>query len=382
MRCKERGAFVLDQVNGVTCDTHVHNKKGRIMKRTRRRNDARKAMVVGSALTAICFVLTTQAAPAAIFTFDMTVDMTNTGPDGAGHQQKWSESGNWQYVSGVDDGANGYPDGADTFTIDRTPGPTNNPTRLTTEGSAGSLVSVAGITGTGTNGAEDIVLKSRNFTIGDLTTLATGATGPFHIREERDKSLTINGVIGGDGDLLLSRSGGFSDGVDSDELITITGTAPNTITGSVRLWNSNNSSSEPQPSYWVADKVGAFGQTPTLTLEGRAGANGGIASLQFTANTLGGEGAIDDDATEFYIGAKGVLSMDAGVNEVIGSGNLFIDLSGAGAYTTVADGVYDNSVDWITGDGTVTVGIPEPSSVCLGVFGMVGLLGLTQRRKK
>lgn len=190
-------------------------------------------------------------------------------------------------------------------------------------------------------------------------------------------------MISDDGDLLLSRSGGFSDGIDPDELITLTGSSPNTISGSIRLWNSNNDGGNPQPSYFVADKVGAFGQATTLTLEGRAGANGGPASLQFTANTVGGEGAIDDDATALYIGAKGVLSMDAGVNEVIGSGNMFIDLAGTGTYTEVPDGVYINSEAWITGDGAVTVGVvPEPSTFALATLGLLGLLGFVRRRRR
>jgi hypothetical protein len=155
----------------------------------------------------------------------------------------------------------------------------------------------------------------------------------------------------------MTRDGGFSDGVDPDELITITGTEPNTITGTIRLWNSTNKAApEGQPCYWVADKVGAFGQTSELTLEGRAGTSGGIASLRITANTVGGEGAIDDDATVFYIGAKGVLNIDAGVNEKVGEGNLWIDLEGTGTYIEVAPGTYTNTEAWIEGDGSITVG--------------------------
>ena len=52
----------------------------------------------------------------------------------------------------------------------------------------------------------------------------------------------------------------------------------------------------------------------------------GVASLQITANAIGGEGAIDDDATTVYIGAEGVLDIVAGVTEKIGIGNLFIDI--------------------------------------------------------
>ena len=142
--------------------------------------------------------------------------------------------------------------------------------RLTNAGN--TIGTVAGVTGTGT-GNQDIVFKhGGSNTIGDLTLLASAA--PFHIREERDQSLTIDGVISGEGDLLMTRDGGFSDGVDPDELITITGTEPNTITGTIRLWNSNNKAApEEQPCYWVADKVGAFGQTSELTLGGRAGTN-------------------------------------------------------------------------------------------------------------
>ncbi|MDG1070519.1 MAG: hypothetical protein P8P32_02830, partial [Akkermansiaceae bacterium] len=249
-------------------------------------------------------------------------------------------------------GSNGYPDGTDTCAIDRTAN-LGGSSRLTNAGN--TIGTVAGVTGTGT-GDQDIVFKHGGAnTIGDLTLLASAA--PFHIREERDQSLTIDGVISGEGDLLMTRDGGFSDGVDPDELITITGTEPNTITGTIRLWNSNNKAApEGQPCYWVADKVGAFGQTSELTLEGRAGTSGGIASLRITANTVGGEGAIDDDATVFNIGAKGVLNIDAGVNEKVGEGNLWIDPEGTGSYTEVAPGTYTNTEAWIEGDGSITVG--------------------------
>jgi len=303
----------------------------------------------------VCALLS-QTALGGHFIFKIDNSGTNDGPptdDGMNFQQLWTSEINWVLESGEDDGANGFPDGTDTFAMDRTSS-VNNGTRLTNEGV--TIGYVAGITGTGT-GNQDIVFKHGGAnTIGDLTLLASAA--PFHIREERDKSLTIDGVISGEGDLLISRSGGFSDGVDPDELITITGESPNTITGTIRLWNHNNSADNAQPSYWVADKVGAFGQTPELTLEGRAGANGGIASLRFTANTVGGEGAIDDDATVFYIGAKGVLSIDAGVNEKVGEGNLWIDTEGTGTYTEVAPGTYTNTEAWIEGEGSFTVGAP------------------------
>ena len=317
---------------------------------------------IGRAIACSVCVLLSQTALGGHFTFKIDNAGTNAGPptdDGASFQQLWTSETNWVLVSGEDDGANGYPDGTDTFEMDRT-GAVNNGTRLTNEGIA--IGTVAGITGTGT-GNQDIVFKHGSApTIGDLTLLASAA--PFHIREERDKSLTIDGVISGEGDLLITRDGGFSNGVDPDELITISGAEPNTITGTVRLWNSNNKADpDAQPSYWVADKVGAFGQTSELTLEGRAGANGGIASLRFTANTVGGEGAIDDDATIFYIGAKGVLSIDAGVNEKVGEGNLWIDLEGTGTYTEVAPGTYTNTEDWIEGDGSFTVGAPTEFAI-------------------
>jgi hypothetical protein len=302
---------------------------------------------------AAILALMTQAAPGALFTFRID----NLDGDGQSWQNLWDSPENWTLNSGVDDGANGIPDGADTFVIDRTSNVSNG-TRLVTEG--GPLLEVAGITGTGT-GNQDIVLKHRDFTLGDLEVLASST--PFHIRSERDRNYSITGVISGVGNLLLSRSGGFSDGVDPNELITITGTSPNTITGTIRLYNDNGSG---QPSYWVADKVGAFGQASTLTLEGRAGLSG-VASLQITANAIGGEGAIDDDATTVYIGAEGVLDIVAGVTEKIGIGNLFIDLAGTGTYTEIAPGSYNNSEDWITGDGTILVGeaalSPEITSI-------------------
>jgi hypothetical protein len=306
---------------------------------------------------AAILALMTQAAPGALFTFRLD----NLGGDGQAWQNLWDSPENWTLNSGIDDGVIGIPDGADTFIIDRTSNVTGG-TRLVTEG--GSLLEVAGITGTGT-GNQDIVLKHRDFALGDLEVLASA--NPFHIRSERDRSYTISGVISGVGDLLLSRSGGFSDGVDPDELITLTGSSPNTITGTIRLHNDSGD----QPSYWVADKVGAFGQAPTLTLEGNSGAIG-VASLQITSNAMGGEGAIDDDATTVYIGAQGVLSIDAGLTEKIGIGNLFVDVTGSGSYTEVVAGTYNNSEAWIIGDGSVLVGEPALSPVITSISSIGG----------
>ena len=50
-------------------------------------------------------------------------------------------------------------------------------------------------------------------------------------------------------------------------------------------------------------------------------------------------------------GDEGVLSIDAGVNEKVGEGNLWIDLEGTGTYT--------NTEAWIEGDGSITVGAPS-----------------------
>ena len=299
-----------------------------------------------------------QYASAAIFEFNITNAGESVGKpadDGQTFQQQWGTAANWKLVSGEDDGDNGYPDGADTAIINRS-ALANNSTRLTEEGSPASLVSIGKVIGTGT-GNQDIVLKMRAFTFGEVECLESPE--PFHIRAERDRSITISGVISGAGSLLLSRSGGLSDGVDEDELITITGDTPNTITGKIRLFNDNNKADKPQPSYWVADKEGAFGQASILTIEGRAGASGGIASLRITENAAFGEGAIDDNATTVFIGAKGVVSVDSGVNEAIGEGLLFTDSEGTGIYTEVPIGTYDNNEAWIIGEGTVTVGAPS-----------------------
>jgi len=50
-------------------------------------------------------------------------------------------------------------------------------------------------------------------------------------------------------------------------------------------------------------------------------------------------------------GDQGVLSIDAGVNEKVSEGNLWIDLEGTGTYT--------NTEAWIEGDGSITVGAPS-----------------------
>ena len=307
----------------------------------------KKSSVVSRAAFYLVLLIPLQAAPGA--TFDYLLD-------GGSFQQLWSTTSNWQLSGGVDDGGNGYPDGSDTLVMDRSL-TSSTATRLAVEG--GPPTSVAGIIGKGGN-QRDVVFKFADFTLGDLEVLPSPYPS-FWIWCERDRNLTINGIISGSGNLVIERGGAFSDGVDPGELITLTGSAPNTITGTIRLHNSAgffNGSDKLQPSYWVADKVGAFGQAASLTLEGtkRSGDNdSGIASLAITANTIGGEGAIDDDVTEVYIGYRGILDVAGGVDEKIGAGKLFIDIGGTGSYTEVAPGTYDSAMEWISGSGTVTV---------------------------
>ena len=50
-------------------------------------------------------------------------------------------------------------------------------------------------------------------------------------------------------------------------------------------------------------------------------------------------------------GDQGVLSIDAGVNEKVSEGHLWIELEGTGTYT--------NTEAWIEGDGSITVGAPS-----------------------
>lgn len=329
-----------------------------------RKMNRKSLAMVALAAALVCCTFASQAGAA-----DFVFDANNAG--GVSHEQRWSQPGNWVYVSGVDDGIAGIPDGADTFTIDRNPYGSSS-SRLANS-SMPTNHSVAKITGTGAPG-NDIVLKMKDVTIGDLELLASASA--FQIYEERDCDLTINGVISGAGNLELSRAGGFCDGVTQDEIILITGANPNTITGEMRLVNLNAKPiEEAQPSFWVADKVGAFGQTSKLTLESAGNA---IASLQLTANTAGGEGAIDDDATDVYLGNLAVLDVADGVDEFIASGKLFTNLDGSG-YVAVPDGIYDSSAAWVTGAGTVTVGVPEPATMGLLAF---GALAVIRRRRR
>ena len=349
----------------------------------------KRAPISCAVLAMVLFAFVAQPAIGGVFTY-----ITNTTP----FQQNWNDPAYWTLNSGVDDGGNGFPDATDTFTMDRTGMPSSNTysAKLAVEGGNSYPSSIAKITGIAGPG-RDIVFKWKDFSIGDLELPSTTET--FYIHNERDRNLTIDGIISGPGDLLITRSGGFTNnGVNPDELITFTGTAPNTITGEIHLYNDNASGDvvgpSGEPSYWVADKVGAFGLAPKITLEGRDDYwsnqehNSGITSLQLTENTMldGSEGAIDDDLTQLYIGTFGVLNVDADVNEVIGTGNLFIDLLGTGTYTMVPDGVYNSSADWITGAGSITVGplpaVPEPSTFILGALSLFGLAMFRRRRNR
>jgi len=312
---------------------------------------------------AVALALLTQASSGANYI------MLNDPGLSTGFEQRWNDPNIWSLDSGVDDGANGIPDGADTFEINRnTGGFPQGSTDLSNEGMPNGH-SIAGITGTGAPG-RDLVLKTADTTIGNLTILASPAS--FEIFEERDSTLTIDGVISGTGTLRLTRNGGFTpDGVSPDELITIGGTVANTFSGTMELFN--NSASE--PGFWLADKVGAFGQSSLVSLAAPNGAVAGAASLRISSNAIGGGGAFDDILTLLQLGENGVLDLDAGVNEVISQ--LELDLAGTGTFTAVGPGTYDNTAPWITGPGLVTV-IPEPSSLA---FAALSFLCLARRKR-
>ncbi len=329
-----------------------------------------------------CVIAAQSAKAGAIYQLLLTEGNNNTSvPPGVDvtFEQRWNEPTIWQLVSGVDDGGDGIPNGTDSIIVDRT-ALANNATRLSNEGMPDH--EVAKVTGTGAPGNDIVLKQSSNVTIGDLEVLPSA--NAFTIFEERDQPLTINGVISGSGPLEIIRNAGFSNGVQrpdpitgEDEIILITGGSPNTFTGELFLGNSNGGG---EPTYFVADKVGAFGEASLLTLAS-INAGSSFAELQFTANTVGGEGAIDDDATQVFIGSKGLFNVDAGVNEFIGSGNLFIDLAGTGTFSAVPNGVYDSSAPWIIGQGLVTVGapIPEPTTLSLVACCGLGLLALSRR---
>lgn len=264
---------------------------------------------------------------------------------------RWGITDYWaiQGGTGPDDGTANIPDGLDTVIIDRNPNPVNGTKLVLDGGGTPQPLTVAGITATGAVGI-DIQIKTYDLIVEDLEVVPSAQ--PLDIDNERDKDLIINGVLSGSGDLVLSRAGGFSDGVTSDEVIRLGGTVPNTFSGNLSLRNTSNGA---QPSYWVADKVGAFGQASTITLEVN-GTGGGtnVAQLVLTANTIGDEGAIDDDATSVVLGLNAEFNVASGVDEVIGSGLLTVDGLGV-----IPDGVYDSAESWIIGDGTVTVGSPS-----------------------
>jgi hypothetical protein len=317
---------------------------------------------IGRTSALACCLVAAQSVHAAEYELLLTEGLTGQDGNDVTFEQRWNEPTIWNLLSGTDDGGDGIPNGTDTFIINRN-ALANGNTDLSNEGMPDH--SIAKITATGAPGRDIVLKQGANVTIGDLEVLASPDT--FLIFEERDQPLTINGVLSGPGDLHIQRAGAFSNGVQrvdpnsgEEELITFTGTAPNTYTGNLLLTNSNGNATDPSPAYFVADKVGAFGEAASLTLQS-TNANSGPAEIQFTANTIGGEGAIDDDATSVLIGSKGVFNVDAGVNEVIGSGLLSIDLFDTGSPTIVADGTYDNTVDWIIGDGTITVGSVIPA---------------------
>lgn len=306
-------------------------------------------------LAATAYVLSGQSIGAA--TFDFLVASPTFFEGQWGITDYWAIQGG----TGPDDGTADIPDGLDTLIIDRNPNPVNGTKLVLDGGGTPQPLTVAGITATGAAGI-DIEIKTFDLIVGDLQVIPSAEALDIH--NERDQDLIINGVLSGSGDLVLSRAGGFSDGVTSDEVIRLGGTSPNTFSGSLSLLNTSNGA---QPSFWVADKVGAFGEASSILIAVN-GTGGGtnIAQLVLTANAIGGEGAIDDDITSVELGLNAEFNVAAGVDEVIGSGLLTVD--GVGV---VADGTYDNTESWITGDGTITVGSPS-TDVLISSFTEVG----------
>lgn len=166
-----------------------------------------------------------------------------------------------------------------------------------------------------------------------------GSGGGKFVSDAND-SLTFSGVISGAGDLTVSKTGAGLATVD------LTGTTTNTLTGNVVLLSPQTIVG--QELLVVADKVGAFGQTPLLTV-------GTNVIVRITANANSGEGAIDDDATVVRLmSATSVFDVVTGVNEKLGKHKL--QRFNGTTYDTIAPGTYSsNTVSWVTGGGTVTV---------------------------
>jgi hypothetical protein len=209
-------------------------------------------------------------------------------------------------------------------------------------GDTGSLDSRIGIAASGPdillkNGGQIFVGENISHTLSRSVEIGSGG-GKF-VSDAGD-SLTFSGVISGAGDLTVSKTGTALATVD------LIGTGTNTLTGNVVLLSPQTIVG--QELLVVADKVGAFGQTPLLTV-------GTNVIVRITANAGSGEGAIDDDATQVRLmNATSVFDVATGINEKLGKHKL--QRFNGTTFDTIAAGVYSsNTVSWVTGGGTVTV---------------------------
>jgi len=194
----------------------------------------------------------------------------------------------------------------------------------------------------------DIVLKNggmiwneeANHTLS--RTIEVGSGGGAFYTLGAGKSLLFSGKISGSGQLTIKKKN-----VTGLGTVTLTGTTGvNTLTGNVVL--DNLAAAAGWEMIVVADKVGAFGQTPLLTVDD-------YVTLQITANAGTGKGAIDDDVTEVQLkNTNTFIEVASGVNEKVGAGKL--KRYNGTTYDTIAAGTYSSSnSSWVTGLGTVTV---------------------------
>jgi|GEM_PF-2661276 len=175
----------------------------------------------------------------------------------------------------------------------------------------------------------DIVLKNggliwneeSNHTLSRSIEIGTGGGS---LVSEGNKFLTLSGEISGSGDLKISTK---DTGVAT---VNLTGATANSLTGNVLLDNPNSVNT--LTLMVVADKVGAFGQTPMLTIDDQV-------TLQITANAIGGQGAIHDSLTLVKLmGLNSFIDVATGVDELIGAGMLQV-FDGA-SLVTIANGTY------------------------------------------
>ncbi len=275
-------------------------------------------------LLALCWILCSTTAFA-----QATFRYSNNGTN-------WQVSGNWTYVSGTDDGGNGYPDGADEALFDAsspTPGGalTNTPASVAT-------VTLNGFTGTVQIGA--------TLTCDDITV----TTGTLQINSGVDLAVTNSTTINGGTLTLNAPSSQHSLGAFTLSSGTFNG--PSTSVN-IQLTSATISGGSFNGNSGTYETTGGG-----ITISGGTfNGNSGTYSTTGGGISISGSGIFNGNSGDYTIDANQQLAISGG-NFNAGSGTYFLSINSNSTVFSHTGGIFNRgtssfSVD-VQGSGSRT----------------------------